>query len=193
MRRTFLLSAAALALGTLAAATPEKVDCAAAAPKPLLQAKAYPGHGFTPGPDNTASEKISSGTISLEIQFAGCFDGIEHSFVFEDKSPLAAYDDRDHWLAFAAAQLKALKTSAAGRDDVKDLLSFLERAPKAVARKNADELRLEVCRDDSPPTEDGCDQKTGGGYRFAVRALPLGRIEIFVSRYLALGPLPERK
>jgi hypothetical protein len=196
MRRSLSLIVACIAGGLLPiahaanapapAAAKKSSDCAAPAPRPLLPKAAYAAYSFEPGPENTAVEKASSGTVHLEIQTAGCYDGYEHAFVFTDDNPLADYDDRDHWLYFATEQLKALKTFRRGQADVKDLLSFLAGAKSATARKNDSELRLEVCRDASPPTEDGCPKSSGGGYRFAVRALDKKRVEVYVSRYLAL-------
>lgn len=185
---TLAAAAPLLAFGAPAPSTSKEkaADCAVAAPRPLLKKAAYAGYSFTPGPENTATEKASSGTVHLEIQTAGCRDGVEHSFVFVDSNPLASYDDRDHWMYVASEQLKALKTFRRGQDDVKDLLAFLAGAKTATTRKNGSELRLEVCRDASPSTEDGCPLKSGGGYRFAVRALDKKRVEIYVSRYLAL-------
>ncbi len=171
---------------SIASAKAAVSDCTAAAPRPLLKKASYAGYRFAPGPENTATEQAASGTVHLEIASSGCDDGIEHSFVFIDDRPLASYDDRDHWLLFAAEQLKALKTYRRGQEDVNDLLDFLSGAKIATTRKNDTELRLEVCRDGTPPPdEDGCPLKTGGGYRFAVRALDKNRIQVYVSRYLA--------
>ena len=85
----------------------------------------------------------------------GLQDGFEHSFSFTEKTPSTTYDDRDHWLAFAAEQVKSLKTWRRGREDVRDLLDFLSGAKIATTRKSDSEIRLEVCRDGSPAAEDG--------------------------------------
>lgn len=164
----------------------EGTDCTAAAPRPLLKRPEYAGYSFAFGPENTATELASSGTVHIEIDTAGCYDGIEHSFIFVDSNPLSSYDDRDHWLLFASQQIKALKAYRRAQVDVKDLLEFLANAKIATTRKNDSELRLEVCRDGSPSTEDGCSFKSGGGYRFAVRDLGKNKIQVYVSRYVAL-------
>lgn len=178
-------STAAVAGGAVSTAA-DALDCTAAAPSPILKKSAYRGYSYRPGPENTASEKAVLGSVSLEIQTAGCYDGIEHSFIFNVRSPKASYDDRDYWLKFAADQLAALKLIDAGRDDVKELAAFLPGpAKKAAARKSASELRLEACRDGSLPDEDGCAFTTGGGYRFAVRKIA-GGVQVFVSQYVAL-------
>ena len=161
-------------------------DCTAASPRPLLDKAAYAGYSFKFGPENTATEQASSGTVHLEIDTAGCYDGVEHSFIFVDANPLSSYDDRDHWLLFASEQIKALKLFRRAQNDVKDLLDFLANAKIATTRKNDTEIRLEVCRDGSPSTEDGCSFKSGGGYRFAVRSLDKNKIQVYVSRYVAL-------
>lgn len=180
-------SALAAAPATSTSSAPSgKSDCAAPAPKALLRQSAYPGRRFELGPENTATETVSSGTVTLEIQTAGCYDGVEHSYLFEESAPTAPFDDRDHWISFASGRLKELKTNNAGREDVADLLEFLSRAPAAVTRGNGSELRLEVCRGGVEPTEDGCPRDSGGGHRFAVRALERGRVQVFVSRYRAL-------
>lgn len=168
-----------------AAAAAEKKGCAVPAPLPLLRKDAYPDHAFRYGKDNTATETASSGTVHIEIEFAGCTDGFEHAFSFTEASPETTYDDRDHWLDFAAKQLKALQTWRRGREDVRDLTDFLSGARIATTRKSDSELRLEICRDGSPSTEDGCSKKSGGGWRFAVRKLDGGAVEVYVSRYLA--------
>jgi hypothetical protein len=178
--------------------------CAVPAPKPLLKKADYADYIFEPGPDNTASEEASTGTVHIVIQSAGCRDGFEHSFVFVEDKPLASFDDRDHWLAFASDQLQALHTYRRGREDIKDLLEFLAGAKIATTRMNDSELRLEVCRDGSPTTEDGCSLKSGGGWRFAVRVFEKSGIQVYVSRYMTLppprsavpapsGPLPQPK
>ena len=71
---------------------------------------------------------------------------------------------------------------------MKDLLDFLAGAKIATTRKSDSELRLEVCRDGSPAANDGCSWKSGGGWRFAVHALKNNRVQVYVSRYLALKP-----
>ncbi|HEX4049073.1 MAG TPA: hypothetical protein VH309_14605 [Elusimicrobiota bacterium] len=167
--------------------------CAVPAPLPLLNKKFYPDHEFRYGQENTATETMSSGTVHLQIQFAGCRDGYEHGFVFVQDKPLASYDDRDHWIDFATEQLKALKTYRRGRADVKDLLDFLSGAKIATTRKSDSELRQEVCRDGTPTTEDGCPLKSGGGWRFSVSKMDQGRIRVYVSRYLALTPPSHRR
>lgn len=176
-----------------AAAAAKKEGCAVPAPLPLLRKDAYPDHAFRYGKDNTATESASSGTVKIEIEFTGCTDGYEHSFSFIEAKPKEPFDDRDHWLDFAAAQLKALQTWRRAREDVRDLVDFLSGARIATTRKSASELRLEICRDGSPSTEEGCSKKSGGGWRFAARALDKGRVEVDVSRSLAVGPLPGSK
>jgi hypothetical protein len=183
-------TAPATALAAKAAAA---AGCAVPAPLPLLNKTAYADHSFRYGRENTATEKASSGTVHIEIQFAGCTDGYEHSFVFVDDNPLSSYDDRDHWLLFASEQIKALKTWRRGQEDVKDLLDFLSGAKIATTRKSDSEIRLEICRDGSPSTEDGCSRKSGGGWRFAARKKDENRIEVYVSRYLAIGPASPSK
>jgi hypothetical protein len=167
-------------------------DCTAPAPRPLLQKDAYSAYSFAFGPENTSVEKASTGTTRVEIQTSGCYDGVEHGFLFEDGNPLADYTSRDHWLAWAGDQLKSLKTYRRAQDDVKDLLAFLAAAPGATARMNGSELRLEVCRDHSAPTEDGCSFESGGGWRFAVRQISPQRVGVFLSRYYALKGLALR-
>ena len=167
-----------------AAAAAKKKGCEVPAPLPLLKKDSYPGHDFRYGKENTATETASTGTVKIEIEFAGCTDGFEHAFSFIESKPTAAYDDRDHWLDFAAKQLKALDTWRRGREDVRDLTDFLSGAKIATTRNSGSELRLEICRDGSPSTEDGCAKKSGGGWRFAVRKLDGGKIEVYVSRYL---------
>ena len=179
-------AAAAAKVAAAASAAAAKVGCAVPAPLPLLDKTAYPDHAFRYGEDNTATEKASNGSVAIEIEFAGCQDGFEHSFSFTESAPATTYDNRDHWLAFAAEQVKALKTWRRGREDVKDLLDFLSGAKIATTRKSDSEIRLEVCRDGSPAAEDGCSFKSGGGWRFAVRKMDGGGIEVYVSRYLAL-------
>jgi hypothetical protein len=171
-----------------AAAAAKKKGCEVPAPLPLLRKDAYPDHEFRYGKENTATETASTGTVKIEIDFAGCTDGYEHSFSFIQSQPKTTFDDRDHWLDFAAAQMKALQTWRRGREDVKDLVDFLSGAKIATTRKSGSELRLEICRDGSPSTEDGCSKSSGGGWRFAVRALDKGRVEVYVSRYLANKP-----
>jgi hypothetical protein len=186
------LAAAAAPIVSLAAAAavaPKAASsaCDAPAPRPTLKKEAYRDYSFEPGPENTALEKASTGTLHIEIQYSGCRDGVEHGFLFEDGNPLADYGSRDHWLAFAAEQLKALKTFRRGREDLKDLLPFLDSAKSAVTRTNGkDELRLEVCRDGSVLVEDGCSLESGGGYRFSVRQVSPQRVAVYVSRYYAL-------
>jgi hypothetical protein len=189
-----LAAAAAAPILSLAAPAPaapktDSAACAAPAPRPMLKKEAYRDYSFEPGPENTALEKASTGTLHIEVQYSGCRDGVEHGFMFEDGNPLADYSGRDHWLAFAAEQLKALKTFRRGQEDVKDLLPFLDSAKSAVTRTNGkDELRLEVCRDGSPTSEDGCSLGSGGGYRFSVRQVSPQRVAVYVSRYYALKP-----
>ena len=193
--RIGLLTLAAAAAPLLARGTPESTAstttvktaavCAVPAPLPLLQKKAYDDHDFAYGSKNTAVETASTGTVHIEVQFSGCRGGFEHAFVFTEDKPLGSYDDRDRWLRFASEQLKALQTYHRGLADVMDLLDFLSGARIATTRKNVTELRIEVCRDGSPSAKDGCPAKSGGGWRFAVRTLDRGRIQVTVSRYLA--------
>jgi len=173
-----------------AAAAAEKKGCAVPAPLPLLKKDSYPGHDFRYGKENTAVETASTGTVKIEIEFAGCTDGYEHSFSFIETKPTAPFDDRDHWLDFAAKQLKALDTWRRGREDIRDLADFLSGARIATTRTNGSELRLEICRDGSPSTDEGCSKKSGGGWRFASRKLDKGRVEVYVSRYLSVPPPP---
>ena len=183
-----------LTFGAPAPATPAapaspagKIACKTPAPRPLLKKAGYREYAFDLGPENTAAEQASTGTVRIGIQTAGCYDGYEHSFIFDESNPLASFDDRDHWLLFASEQLKALQTFRRGQVDVKELVSFLDRAKTVTTRKSDSELRLEVCRDGSqPPSEDGCPLASGGGYRFAARQLAANRVQVFVSRYLAL-------
>ena len=170
-----------------AAAAAAKKGCAVPAPLPLLDKAAYPDHSFRYGRENTATETASNGDVRIEIEFAGCRDGFEHSFAFTENAPKTTYDDRDHWLDFAATQIKALKTWRRGREDVKDLLDFLSGAKIGTTRKSGTQIRLEICRDGSPAGEDSCSMKSGGGWRFAVRSLDGNRIEVRVSRSLALA------
>jgi hypothetical protein len=170
----------------VAAAAAKKKGCAVPAPLPLLRKDAYPDHDFRYGKDNTATETASTGTVKIEIDFAGCTDGFEHSFSFLQTAPKTTFDDRDHWLDFAAAQLKGLQTWRRGREDIRDLVDFLSGARIATTRKSENEIRLEICRDGSPSTEDGCSKQSGGGWRFAARKLDKGGVEVYVSRYLAL-------
>ena len=170
-----------------APAAPKKQSgCAAPVPRPLLQGDAYHGYSFEFGPENTAIEKATIGTISVEIQTSGCYDGVERGFLFENGAADAGYTDRDHWLLFAADQLRALKIYRRGQEDMQELLPFLAGAKSATTRMNDSELRLEVCRDRSAPTEDGCSYASGGGYRFSVRQLSPQRVGVYVSRYYAL-------
>lgn len=171
-----------------AAAAAKKKGCEVPAPLPLLKKVSYPGHDFRYGKENTATETASTGTVRIEIEFAGCTDGYEHAFSFIESQPTAPFDDRDHWLDFAAKQLKGLDTWRRGQVDIRDLVDFLSGARIATTRKSDSELRLEICRDGSPSTEDGCSKKSGGGWRFAVRKLDKGRIEVYVSRYLSVPP-----
>jgi hypothetical protein len=166
------------------ASTAPASACAVPAPRPLLKTAEYSGHTFLSDSDNTAVEKASTGTIHIEIRFSGCRDGFEHDFIFVEDEPRASYGDRDHWLRFATEQMKALQTFRRGREDVKDLLDFLSGAKIATTRRTASELRLEVCRDGSPNAGGACPPKSGGGWRFAVRALENGRIQVEVGRYL---------
>ncbi|MFI5351089.1 MAG: hypothetical protein ACHQ2Z_16215, partial [Elusimicrobiota bacterium] len=157
--------------------------CVVPSPRPLLNKDKYSDREFEFGPDNTSIERASSGTVRVEIRFSGCRGGFEHSFAFVEEAPHAPFYDRDHWLRFAAAQLKTLQTYHRGLADVQDLLDFLSGATIATTRKNGPEIRLEVCRDGSPFAKNGCPAKSGG-WRFAVRELDRGRIQVTVSRYL---------
>ena len=168
-----------------AAAAAKKKGCEVPAPLPLLKKDAYPDHDFRYGKENTATESASTGTVKIEIEFAGCTDGYEHSFSFIESKPAATFEDRDHWLDFAAKQLKELQTWRRGQVDIRDLVDFLSGARIATTRKSDSELRLEICRDGSPSTDAGGSKKSGGGWRFAGRKLDKGRIEVYASRYLA--------
>jgi hypothetical protein len=152
----------------------------------MLKKSAYRNYAFKPGEDNTATESASTGTIDIQIQYAGCYDGVEHGFLFEVRNPSTPFRDLPYWLKFAAEQLRALKLiGTLGPADVRDLAPFLDKAKPASARMNDTEVRLEACRDGSPPTEDGCSFQSGGGYRFAVRQ-DGSHIQVFASRYAAL-------
>ncbi|MFI5361765.1 MAG: hypothetical protein ACHQ49_07325 [Elusimicrobiota bacterium] len=168
------------------AAAKKGAGCTAAAPRPSLLREDYRSYSFEFGPDNTAIEKGSAEGVDVEIQYSGCYDGVEHGFLFEQGDAPADYADRDHWLAFAADQLKGLKIYRRAQTDVDDLVPFLTAAKKATTRMNDSELRLELCRDGSKPTEDGCSFESGGGWRFATRKLGEKRVGVYVSRYSAL-------